>query len=114
MSQRLRRTLMRAAVLPVIAAGGAALGNAATSATASSCSGSSTTAPPFPAHGTAAHENAEKPVTGDAAATARAAAVKAVGSATAGGVSTVTKADGSSVEVHLDSSLTVFQGGFGH
>ena len=73
-----------------------------------------------PAHGTAAHEDAEKPVTGDAAAKAQAAAVKLVGSGTAGAVTTdlpgtgyettVTKADGSTVEVHLDSSFNAFQG----
>ena len=73
-----------------------------------------------PAHGTAAHEDAEKPVTGDAAAKAQAAAVKLVGSGTAGAVTTdlpgtgyettVTKSDGSTVEVHLDSSFNAFQG----
>jgi hypothetical protein len=73
-----------------------------------------------PAHGTAAHEVAEKPVTGDAAAKAQAAAVKLVGSGTAGAVTTdlpgtgyettVTKPDGSTVEVHHDSSFTAFQG----
>jgi hypothetical protein len=73
-----------------------------------------------PAHGTAAHEDAEKPVTGAAAAKARAAAVKIVGSGTAGAVTTdmtgtgyettVTKPDGSKVEIHLDSSYHAFQG----
>ena len=74
-------------------------------------------APPanMPAPGTAAHEAAEKAVTGADAAKAQAAAVKAVGSGTAGDVTTdyfgkgyevtVTKADGSTVEVHLDSSF---------
>ena len=72
-----------------------------------------------PEHGTAAHEDAEKPVTGDAATKAKAAATKAVGG-TAGAVTTdfhgdgyevtVTKADGSTVEVHLDSSFAVNQG----
>ena len=64
-------------------------------------------------------------VTGDTATKAKAAAVKAVGG-TAGAVTTdfpgtgyevtVTKADGTTVEVHLDSSYTVTQGhhGFGH
>ena len=71
--------------------------------------------PQIPAHGSAAHEDAEKPVTGDAAIKAKAAAVKAVGSGTAGAVTTdfpgtgyevtVTKSDGSTVEVHLDSSF---------
>lgn len=71
----------------------------------------------FPTHGTPAHENAEKAVTGSAAAQAQAAAVKSVGSGTAGAVTsnfqgdgyevTVTKADGSTVDVRLDSSFTV-------
>jgi hypothetical protein len=70
-----------------------------------------------PPHGTAAHEDAEKPVTGDAATKAQAAAVTSVGSGTAGAVTTdfngngyevtVTKSDGSTVEVHLDSSFNV-------
>jgi hypothetical protein len=80
----------------------------------------------MPAHGTAAHENAEKAVTGATATKAKAAAVKAVGSGTAGAVTTdctgngyevtVTKSDGSTVEVHLDSSFTVMQhpAGFGN
>jgi hypothetical protein len=77
-----------------------------------------------PAHGTAAHENAEKAVTGAAAAKAQAAAVKSVGSGTAGAVTsdmtgkgfetTVTKSDGSKVEVHLDSTYNVMQGPGGH
>jgi hypothetical protein len=59
----------------------------------------------------------EKPVTGANATKAQAAAVKAVGSGTAGAVTTdatgtgyevtVAKSDGSSVEVHLDQSFTV-------
>jgi hypothetical protein len=78
----------------------------------------------MPAHGTAAHEDAETPVTGDNATKAQAAAVKYVGSGTAGAVTadftkngyevTVTKSDGSTVDVHLDSSFTVLQGGPGH
>ena len=72
-------------------------------------------------HGTGAHENAEKIVTGAAAAKAQAAAVKTVGSGTAGPATsdrpgtgyevTVTKPDGSTVDVHLDSSFTVQQDG---
>jgi nicotinic acid phosphoribosyltransferase len=75
--------------------------------------------PNMPAHGTAAHENAEVAVTGANAAKAQAAAVKAVGGGTAGAVTTdymktgyevtVTKSDGTSVEVHLDSSFNVMQ-----
>jgi len=72
-----------------------------------------------------AHESAEKAVTGANATKAQAAAVKAVGSGTAGAVTTdftgsgyevtVTKSDGSTVEVHLDSSFAVAgpQGGMG-
>jgi len=77
--------------------------------------------PAMPAHGTPAHENAEVAVTGANAAKAQAAAVKALGGGTAGAVTTdftktgyevtVTRADGSSVEVHLDSSFNVMQGG---
>jgi hypothetical protein len=78
----------------------------------------------MPAHGTAAHEDAEKAVTGAAATKAQAAAVKAVGSGTAGAVTTdysgrgyevtVTKSDGTKVEIHLDSSFHVMQGPGGH
>src|SRR5262249_37182857 len=99
------------------------LANAATS----SPSPSSTSSTPsdgapasMPDHGTAAHENTEVAVTGDKATQAQAAAVKYVGSGTAGAVTTdftqrgyevtVTKSDGSTVEVHMDSSFTVMQG----
>jgi hypothetical protein len=78
----------------------------------------------MPAPGSAAHEAAETPVTGTNASQAQAAAVKYVGSGTAGAVTTdftktgyevtVTKSDGSQVEVHLDSSFNVVQGGPGH
>ena len=105
---------------------GAAVGMAATLATtaASAASPSPTTpsasAPAnMPAHGTAAHENAEVAVTGANAAKAQAAAVAAVGG-TAGAVTTdftqkgyevtVKKTDGTTVEVHLDSSFNVMQG----
>jgi hypothetical protein len=77
-----------------------------------------------PGHGSAAHENAEQPVTGSAAAQAQAAAVTSVGGGTAGAVTTdlpgtgyevtVTKSDGSTVEVHLDGSFAVVQGPPGH
>lgn len=73
----------------------------------------------MPAHGSTAHENAETAVTGADATKAQAAAVKSVGSGTAGAVTTdftktgyevtVTKADGSTVDVHLDSSFNVMQ-----
>ena len=74
----------------------------------------------MPAHGTAAHENAEKAVTGTAATKAQAAAVKAAGGGTAGAVTTdftgngyemtVTKSDGSKAEIHLNSSFNVQRG----
>ena len=131
MFHRFKKMLAGVAALAALAVGGAAIAGAATSHTASTTStttpsaSSSQTPPPFngPAHGTAAHEDAEKAVTGDAAAKAQAAAVKSVGSGTAGAVTTdlsgtgyettVTKADGSTVEVHLDSSFNAFQGGPG-
>jgi hypothetical protein len=103
----------------VIGTAGAA---SSTTVTAPASSGSSTTPSQsnFPAHGSAAHEDAETPVTGSAATKAQAAAVKAVGSGTAGAVTTdftkdgyevtVTKSDGTQVEVHLDSSFNVMSG----
>jgi hypothetical protein len=111
-----------------LSANAATTTTAATSDTSGSTSSSSTAAPDstrasFPAHGTAAHEALEKPVTGDNATKAQAAAVASIGSGTAGAVTTdatgsgyevtVTKADGSTVEVHMDSSFTVRQGGHG-
>jgi hypothetical protein len=123
--------------LGVAALSGAAVGGAAVAGAANTHSGT-TTAPPtatagqppappknMPAPGTASHEDAEKPVTGDDAAKAQAAAVKAAGGGTAGDVTTdyfgngyevtVTKSDGSKVEYHLDSSFRVMQrpGGWG-
>jgi len=75
--------------------------------------------PNMPTHGSAAHESAETAVTGTNAAKAQAAAVKFVGGGTAGAVTTdftkhgyevtVTKADGTKVEVHLDSSFNVME-----
>ena len=108
--------------LGVAAVSGAAVGGAAVAGAATSHSGTTTTAgqpPPalrnMPAHGTSAHEDQEKAVTGDEATKAQAAAVKAVGEGTAGDVTTdyfgngyevtVTKSDGSKVEIHLDSSF---------
>jgi hypothetical protein len=117
-----------AGLLAVGAIGGAVLAgtlsaNAATTPSPASSSSSSPVDPAthmrgnFPAHGTAAHEALEKAVTGSNAAKAQAAAVKAVGSGTAGAVTsdasgtgyevTVTKADGSTAEVHLDGSFGV-------
>jgi hypothetical protein len=126
MSHNVKRfggSILAAAALVV---GGAAIGNAATSSkTTTTTTTPSATAPQarpnFPAHGSAAHEDAETPVTGDAAAKAQAAAVAAAGGGTAGAVTTdfsgngyevtVTKSDGSSVEIHLDSSFNAFFGG---
>jgi hypothetical protein len=129
MIKQAKKGVAAVAALAAMALGGAALADATTSTSttsttpsASSASGTQQARPQFngPAHGTAAHEDAEKPVTGNAAAKAQAAAVKAVGSGTAGAVTTdmtqqgyettVTKSDGSKVEVHLDSSFNVMQG----
>ena len=125
----LRKVLVGGALAVATVTGGAVgasfLGsaNAATTSTASSSTSSSATAlqPAMPAHGTAAHEDAEKAVAGTAATQAQAAAVKSVGSGTAGSVTTdftgqhyevtVTKSDGSQMEVHLDNSFNVVQGG---
>jgi hypothetical protein len=114
--------------LGVAALSGAAVGGAAVAAAANSNSGATTVPsaasgkpPPalrnMPAPGTAAHEDHEKAVTGEAADKAQAAAVKAAGGGTAGDVTTdyvdngyevtVTKSDGSKVEIHLDSSFDV-------
>ena len=118
MSKHVKRIATGAVTVAAMAAGGAALGNAATSHSTAATTTSS--APSMPAHGSAAHEDAEKPVTGDAATKAKAAAVDSVGSGTAGEVTTdftgdgyevtVKKADGSTTEVHLDKSFTVRQG----
>jgi hypothetical protein len=100
--------------------------NAQTSSNSSNSSSSATAPDPssMPQHGTAAHEDAEKPVTGDAATSAQNAAVSSVGGGTAGDVTTdfsgngyevtVTKTDGTQVEVHLDSSFNVMTPGPGH
>ena len=124
----IKKVLAGVAALAALALGGAALASGASSSSgpsttsgAPSASSAPSGAPAgMPAPGTAAHEAAEKPVTGDAAAKAQAAAVKAVGSGTAGAVTTdytktgyettVTKSDGTKVEVHLDSSFNVMQG----
>jgi hypothetical protein len=123
MFRTITKVLAGVGALAALALGGSALAGAATSSSSSATPQSSSTARPpanFPAHGTAAHEDAEKAVTGDAAAKAQAAAVKSVGGGTAGAVTTdftgngfevtVTKADGTKVEVHLNSSYDVVQG----
>ena len=127
-SQRHSRTVRWACAAGLLAAGAVAGGvlagslsaNAATGTPTPSSSSSTSSAHDrggFPDHGTAAHEGAEKPVTGSNATKAQAAAVKSVGSGTAGAVTTditqtgyevtVTKSDGSKVEVHLDKAFTV-------
>jgi hypothetical protein len=113
----IRKLGLIVAGLAALAVGGAAIADASTSQGSKS---STSTPPAMPRHGTAAHEDAEKAVTGSAAAKAQAAAVKAVGSGTAGAVTTdysgsgyevtVTKSDGSTVEIHLDSSFNAMQG----
>ena len=125
-----RKIVAGGAIVAAAVAGGAlganllGTANAQTSTTAPSSSSAAPQQPPFPAHGSADHESAEKAVTGDAASKAQAAAVKSVGSGTAGAVTTdyqgggyevtVTKSDGSQTEVHLDSSFNVIQGHGGH
>jgi opacity protein-like surface antigen len=119
-----KKLLAGVAALAALAVGGAAIADAASpqsTTTTSQSTSSATAAPAFsgPAHGTAAHEDAEKAVTGADAAKAQAAAVKIVGSGTGGAVTTdysgsgyevtVTKSDGSSVEVHLDGSFNALQ-----
>jgi hypothetical protein len=121
--------------LGIAALSGAAVGGAAVAGAATSHSGT-TTAPPvasgkpppglrdMPAPGTAAHEDHEQAVTGAAADKAQAAAVKAVGGGTAGDVTTdyfgngyevtVTKSDGSTVEIHLNGSFGVMGPPGGH
>jgi hypothetical protein len=124
--RNLRSTLATGAAIGTAAVAGGAIANAATTSSVTSSSSSSTPAASqprpsnMPAHGTAAHEDAEKPVTGAATIKARAAAVKAAGGGTAGAVTsdftghgyevTVTKSDGSSVEIHLDGSFNAMPG----
>jgi hypothetical protein len=112
----LRKVLQVALVVAAI--GGAAVGGAAVAGAATSHSGNP---PPalrnMPAPGTASHESHERAVTGEAAAKAKAAAVKASGGGTAGDVTTdyfghgyevaVTSSGGSKVEIHLDRSFNV-------
>src|SRR4051794_5349500 len=69
-----------------LAVGGSAIANAASSG--STTTTPSAPAPNFPGHGSAAHEDAEKPVTGAKADKAKAAAIKSLGGGTAGDVNT--------------------------
>jgi nicotinic acid phosphoribosyltransferase len=123
-----KKVLAGVGAIAALALGGSALASAASQTTTTPSQSSSNTQAPRafsgPAHGTAAHEGAEKALTGNAATKAQAAAVKAVGGGTAGAVTTditgrgyettVTKSNGSKVEVHLDSSFNAFQGPGGH
>jgi hypothetical protein len=131
MLSRVKKAALGVAALSGAAVGGAAVAGAATSNSGTTSTPSATAPQPprapdnMPAPGTAAHEDAEKPVTGDAATKAQAAAVNAAGGGTAGDVTTdyfgngyevtVTKSDGSTVEIHLDSSfnVTAHPGGWG-
>jgi hypothetical protein len=122
--RNIRSILITCAAVGAAAAGGAAIAGATTSGTTTS--GSTTSTPAAhqaftgPAHGTTAHEDAEKPVTGTAATKAKAAAVKAAGGGTATEVTTdftangyevtVKKTDGSTVEIHLDKSFNAVDG----
>jgi hypothetical protein len=130
-----QRMAITAALVLGVAAGSygiasAASGNGSTTTTTTPSttqpapySGSAGARPTFPAHGTAAHEDQEKAVTGAAAAKAQAAAVKAAGAGTAGDVTTdftgdgyevtVTQSNGTSVEIHLDSSFNAMTPGHG-
>jgi hypothetical protein len=137
MPKRIRKTVAGVMAFAALAVGGAAIAGAATSTSTSTSSTSSSTpsasAPagqhagsPGPgftsanAPGTAAHEDAEKAITGQAAEKAQAAAVATISGGKAGAVTsdfrgggyevTVTKTDGSQVTVHLDSSFKVQAG----
>jgi nicotinic acid phosphoribosyltransferase len=133
MFRSIKKVVIGLAALTALALGGSAIAGATTSSTSSTASTTTTQPPPGgqppagfrgPAPGTAAHEDAEKPVTGESAAKAQAAAVKSVGGGTAGSVTTdctgtgfettVTKSDGTKVEVHLDSSYNIVGGPGGH
>jgi len=130
MLSKVKQVALGVAALTGAAVGGAAVAGAATSHSGTATPPTTLTSgqpPPglrnMPAPGTAAHEDAEKPVTGDDAEKAKAAAVEALGGGTAGDVTTdyfgkgyevtVTKSDGSKVEIHLDSSFEVRQHGPG-
>jgi len=125
---KVKKVALGVAALSGAAVGGAAVAGAATSHNGTTTAPVATAGQPppavrnMPAPGTAAHEDAEKPVSGDAADKAKSAAVKAAGGGTAGDVTTdyfgkgyevtVTKSDGTSVEIHLDSSFQAM-GGWG-
>jgi hypothetical protein len=121
--RNIRSILVTGAGVTAAVVGGGAIANAATSSAGSSSSSSAArpaTLAKMPAHGSAAHEDAETAITGDAATKAQAAAVKAAGGGTAGSVTTdysgggyevtVTKSDGSTIEIHLDHSFQAMTG----
>ena len=125
MTNRFTKLLMAVAALGALALGGSALAGAATTgATGTTGASGQTSTPPtraaFPAPGSAAHEDSEAAVTGADATKAQAAAVASVGSGTAGTVTTnydktgyevtVTKSDGTTVDVHMDLSFMVDSG----
>jgi hypothetical protein len=124
MLSKVRKLGVGVAALIGPAVGGAAVAGAATSHSGTTAAPTTASGKPpsaavrsMPAPGTAAHEDHEQAVTGDAADKAKAAAIKAVDSGTAGDVTTdyfgdgyevtVTKSDGSEVEIHLDSSFAL-------
>ena len=122
----MRSMIVTGAAVAAAAVGGATIANAASqsSTTSSSTAAANHQTRPgwqnMPAPGSAAHENAEKPVTGDAATKAKAAAIKAAGGGTATEVTTdftntgyevsVKKSDGTTVEIHMDKFDNVQQG----
>jgi hypothetical protein len=126
MFHKTKRLVIAIAAVSALTLGASAISSAASSPSTTTSTSSQPSPRGFdgPAHGTTAHENAEKPVTGSAATKAQAAAVKAVRSGTAGAVTTdyggrgyevtVTKSDGTKVAVHLDSAFQVVRGPGGH
>lgn len=130
MLNRIKKVGLGVAALAGAAVGGAAVAGAATSHSSAATTPRTASGKPPPAFrnmpwpGTAAHEDHEQAVTGDAADKAKAAAIKAVGEGTAGDVTTdyfgngyevtVTKSDGSQIEIHLDSSFNVMGPPGGH
>ena len=130
MARQIKRIIFSVMAFAALAVGGAAIAGAA--GTAATTTGTTTTpqgyGPPHgyghspgftsaDAPGTPAHEKAEKAVTGADAEKAIAAALATVSGGKAGSVTTtfrgggyevdVTKADGTKVTVHLDSSFKV-------
>jgi hypothetical protein len=125
MFNHMQKIVLAVAAFAALALGGSAIAGATsqsttTTTTTTPSQTSTQSEPAMPPHGGAAHENAETTVTGDAATKAKAAAIKSVGGGTAGDVTsdftgdgyevTVTKTDGSTVDVHMDKSFNVMQG----